>query len=139
MHYLVNLTNNFFFIAFIIIGIYATYKYFSSKKSKSWFNKLSKAPDLSIVFIYLIVIAYPLLFLSLIKDWFGQGKDIDEYGEFIFTAVFKQLHVDKDDPRRSNKVFFIGWGPMIGLHLPLLLLWIAIWVFIVNFVLGFFI
>ena len=66
------------------------------------------------MFIHLIIIAYPLLFLSLLKDWFGQGKDIDEHGESIFTGVFKQLHVDKENPRRSNKVFFIGWGPMIG-------------------------
>ena len=140
MNFFLSFTDNFVLIAFIIIGIYAIYNYLTSKKSKSWYAQLYNAPDLTHAFFVVIFFAYPFIFLALLKDFFIKGTYDSIVGEPLFSAVFKQLHVDRHDPRRAeNKVYFIGWGPLIGLHVPLLLLWIALWIFIVDFILGFFI
>jgi|OM-RGC.v1.025675621 hypothetical protein len=135
MQNIFNYIDNLILIALIILAIYLFVSFFLSDMAKTWFNKLSKAPDLTMVFIFLIIFFYPFLLVSLLRDWFDKGKSMDEKGWSITNEVFKQLHVDKDDERRAgDKVFFIGWRHLLGLHLPILLIWIAMWLYIINFI-----
>ena len=137
MQNIFNYIDNLILTAVIILLIYTLVSFFRSDMAKVWFNKLSKAPELRFVFIFTIIFAYPLLFLGLLKEWFVKGKSMDDVGWFIFAEVFKQLHVDLNDKRRAgDKVFFIGWRHLLGLHLPILLIWIAMWLSIINFIMN---
>ena len=132
MEYIFSYIDNLFYTAIIIIGIYCFLSFLLSDMTKVWFKKLSKAPELTQVLIFLIIFFYPILFLSLVKDWFYRGKESNDWGP---NQWFIQLHVDKDDERRiGGKVFFIGWRHLLGLHLPILLLWLAMWLYIINLI-----
>jgi len=116
-----------------ILSSYLLISFFSTKLSRIWFNKLYKAPDLTIVFLFTIITAYPFIFFSLLREYFLNNETIEEIGYSIVNEVFKQLHVDKDDERRSgDKVTFIGWGPLIGLHIPILIIWSLSWLYIIK-------
>lgn len=135
MENIFNYIDNLILIAVIILAIYLFISFLRSNLVKLWFKKLAKAPELRFVFIFTIIFAYPLLFLGLLKEWFVKGRSMDDVGWFIFAEVFKQLHVDLNDERRdTDKVFFIGWRHLLGLHVPILLIWIAMWLSIINFI-----
>ena len=85
--------------------------------------------------IYIIIIGYPLIFIGFIKEWSLRDKKASEEGFSIISETIKQLHVDLHDKRRDiENVFFIGWKHVIGFHLPILLLWVAMWLSIINFI-----
>jgi len=137
MENIFNYIDNLILIAIIILAIYFFVSFLLSNLMKLWFKKLAKAPELRFVFIFIIIIAYPLLFLGLLKEWFVKGKSMDDVGWNIFAEVFKQLHVDLNDERRdTDKVFFIGWRHLLGLHFPILLLWLAMWLSIINIIMS---
>ena len=103
--------------------------------AKVWFKKLYKAQELTFVLIFIIIFFYPFLFLSLFKDWIKKNKSMDDEGFSMMGEAVKQLHVDLHDDRRdTDKVFFIGWRHLLGFHLPILLLWVAMWLSIINFI-----
>ena len=118
------------------LGIFSSYlliSFFSTKLSRIWFNKLYKAPELTMAFIFIIITAYPVIFFSLLREYFLKNETMKTIGFSIPNEVFKQLHVDKDDERRSeSKLFFIGWGPLIGLHIPILIIWSLSWLYIIK-------
>ena len=135
MENIFNYIDNLILIAVIILAIYLFISFLRSNLVKLWFKKLAKAPELCFAFILTIIFVYPLLFLGLLKEWFVKGRSMDDVGWFIFAEVFKQLHVDLNDERRdTDKVFFIGWRHLLGLHVPILLIWIAMWLSIINFI-----
>jgi len=124
--------------ALIVLGIYLFISLFLSNgysMAKVWFKKLFKAPDITFFLIFFIIFIYPLLFLNLLKDWFDRNKSMDDVGFSIFGEALKQLHVDLYDERRDkDEVFFVGWRHLLGFHLPILLLWLTMWLYIINFI-----
>ena len=123
--------------AVVVLVLYLFVSLFFSNgyiMAKTWFKKLFKTPELSIVLALNIIVAYPFIFLGFIKEWSLRNKKASEFGWSIILETIKQLHVDLHDKRRDiENVFFLGWKHLIGFHLPILILWVAIWVTIINY------
>jgi len=82
--------------------------------TKKIIENLEGFGDFSFAIVFLFIFLYPLLFLSNLKEGYLKIKN-----------------------KNKKDSFFIGWGHVLGLHLPILLLWIALWLYFINFMKNF--
>ena len=50
----------------------------------------------------------------------------------MFLSFIKEGYL-KIKNKNKEESYFIGWTHVLGLHLPILLLWIALWLYIIQF------
>ena len=139
MENIFNYIDNLILIAVSILAIYLFVSLFLSNGytlAIAWFKNLFKAPELFVVLIFQIILFYPLIFIGFLRDWFEKNQSTSEVGFSIIGETIKALHQEFDIKGQVDEVNLLGWKHLLGFHLPILLLWIAMWLSIINFIMN---
>ncbi len=139
MENIFNYINGLMSIACSILALYLFVSLFLSNgydMAKTWFKKLFKAPELFFVLIFTTIIGYPLIFFGFLRDWAERNESTGEVGYSIIGEVIKSLHIEEDLSKGVDEVVVLPWRHLLGFHFPFLLLWIAMWLSIINFIMN---
>tara|TARA_B100000029_G_scaffold485334_1_gene538542 strand:- start:795 stop:1220 length:426 start_codon:yes stop_codon:yes gene_type:complete len=135
MESIFNYIDNLILIAVIILAIYLFVSLFFSNGytlAIAWFKNLFKSPELFVVLIFQIILFYPFIFIGFLRDWFEKNQSTSEEGFSIIGETIKALHQEFDIKGQVDEVNLLGWKHLLGFHLPILLLWIAMWLSIIK-------
>ena len=102
-------------VAIIVLVIYLLNAIYRIKIVKDFINELSDWGELTFLAIGLWIFCYPMLFFGLCRD------------------AYLKKHSKKKSEEKYLK-YYIEWRHVFGLHLPILLLWIAAWLYIIKFI-----
>ena len=126
-------------IACSILALYLFVSLFLSNgydMAKKWFKKLFKVPEFFLLLLIQIILWYPFIFFGFIKDWFERNESTSEVGFSFIGEGIKSLHIEEDLSKGVDEVVVLPWKHLLGFHLPILLLWIAMWLSIINFIMN---